>query len=363
MGRLRLVAGRLLARLAQWRKDSRRVPESEVSTVLSQLATLMGASVPLVQSLTAIGWQHQGELIGEVLEDVTVSVEKRGFLFSAALSQYPQVFPAFVVLFVRAGEQTGTLDGRLQAAASLLDRHIQLKNRLRHALVGPSVTLLVALTVMVVCAKWVVPRLGEMYTGLNAPLPLVTQFVLLTAALISHPLSWLLAAGLGAAAYRHRKLIQERLFVFAIRTPKLSRWVGTILCSQFCDIVGSLVKEGVTVMAALRMVADNAGMEYHKRHLEGIWKRLRDDGELPEALNSVPYFPRVLGAMAEISLEAGSLERFLEYLSQMMRDEVDIVIESCMAMLEPLLIAGLGMICAVLMVGMFLPLYGILTQL
>ena len=338
-----------------------KVPSEIVATVLGQISVLLAASVPLVAALEAIRYQNEGTPMGKVL-DLLVRSVGGGSSLSSSMSKHPRVFPPVVVLFIKAGEQTGTLDKRIESAAALLDRGVQLRKKIQQALVGPGVTLVVAVTVLVLCSKFVMPSLAQMYTGMNVPLPLITRFVLAAAAIIGHPLSWLIAALLMVMVVRFWSTIREKLFLISLQIPQTRRWMGVLLCSEFCDITGSLVKEGITVLAALRLVADNASFRYHRESLQGICKILSSEGDLATALSSVPYFPSVLGSMAKISLESGSLDIFLHYLSKLMRDEVDMALDAFTATLEPLMISCLGVICAVLMLGIFLPLYGILTQ-
>ncbi len=364
----RLISSKLPA---SWGQSARTAPasgRSEISVsnevvagVLGQISVLLAASVPLAAALEAIRYQNETQPVGKVLDMVVRSVGG-GSSLSASMLKHPKVFPPVVVLFIRAGEQTGTLDKRLESAAALLERGVQLKKKIQQALVGPSVTLAVAITVLVLCSKFVIPSLADMYTGMNVTLPLITRFVLAAAAIIGHPLTWLFVALLIALTVRYWSDIRERLFILCLFIPQTRKWVGVLLCSEFCDITGSLVKEGVTVLAALRLVADNASFRYHRESLQGICKILSSEGDLAAALSSVPYFPSILGSMARISLESGSLDVFLHYLSKLMRDEVDMALDAFTATLEPLMIGCLGVICGVLMLGIFLPLYGILTK-
>lgn len=355
---------RLPRGLSAWFKPRQRMPPPKTIAVALQLmATMLESGVPLVDVFEAIQRQMEDERFAVLFADIERKVTRMGWKLSAAMREYPLAFPVYVVMFVAAGETGGNLFARLKRAGQLMERELNLKAQIRSALTGPFVTLAVAMLVIYAIVRFVMPRFLDMYAGMGAKLPTITQVVVAVVRIVNHWAFFVLIAMAVLITYHHRRDIVEWLFTRAVRTRPFSRWAGVVLAAQFCDILSSLLKEGVPLVKALHMLAETAPFLEHKRNLRRVHRQLVEEGDFAASLSSVPYFPRLIEAVANVGQEVGSLDSMLASMYRMLDQEVEGTIDALVTLVEPVMICVLGCLTAFFFVGLFLPIYGMLQNL
>lgn len=333
-----------------------------VAVALQSMAILVDSGVPLADTFAAVrvgGGQPQ---LARILCDIEGQVA-RGDSLSQAFSRYPEVFPPQCSMFIRAAEMSGDLAGRLRAAGDLLERQQRLRERVWSALLGPAITLAAASLLLLVTVKFVMPRFAAMYTGLDLTLPWLTRGLIMGLAVVNHWAFWFLLGGVVYYLVRCRGLIAERVFAELVRRRPFRRWIGSLLAAQFCDVLASLVRNGVPMVQSLRMLSETAPYRTHRQHLRHVHDRLLEEGDLAEALAEVPYFPPVITSMAAVSAEAGSLDVMLASTSRLLAQEVELTLNSAVRVLEPLLLCGLGVVMMLFFVAMFWPVYDLVRNL
>ena len=357
-------APKLLRVEERWKRAlAGRVPQKTVSVVLQQMAVMLDSGVAMAEVFEALAHQHEHPVLEDVLNDLIRKVSLGGWKLAAAMAQHPEVFPPYVIMLVRAGEQGGDLSGRLRRAGEVMERNCDLVSQVKSALTGPAITLSFSGLVLFLVVKFIMPKFLDLYTEMKMELPTISRWVIGFVNLVNHPAFLLLVVLLCLLAARFRKQVAEKLFVMALHTPRLREWVGVFLCAQLCEILSSLIKEGVPILQALRMIADSHPREYHRRHLHMACDHLRNEGHLSESFAKIPYFPVMFVSVCVVSEEAGSLDDMLASLNRLLEQQVEMVIDTVLNLLEPLIISLLGLFMAVLFVGMFLPVYGLLAKL
>lgn len=317
----------------------------------------------MAEAFSALRSQMDDPVLDKILEDIEYKVTRVGWKFSQTLTQYPETFPAYCVLFVQAGEASGDLAARLKRAGQLMERNDNLVKQVRSALTAPSLTLAVACTILYLCVKFVMPRFIDMYSGMNVELPQITKVVIFVVNVGNH---WAFLLTLVAVIFTVRRNwneIQERSFEKLLRVQPFRRWIGNVLGAQFCDVLGSLIREGVSLVKAIQMMAATAPFRMHRETLKKVHSALIEEGDFAESIVIVDYFPPMVTTVATVGQEIGSLESLLSSLNKILEQEVDLTIAAIVTLLEPLMICALGMVTAFFFVGMFLPVYGMLQNL
>jgi type IV pilus assembly protein PilC len=338
-------------------------PTRSVCISLQQMAVMIENGIPIAQVLDSVSEQQDHPVLVEALIDIHDQIIFKGMSFSKALSLYPDIFPNFAVIFVRVGETSGDLAGRLKRSAELMERHSNLNLQMRSAVTSPLMTLGFSFLVVFAICKTIMPKFAEMYAQMKIELPVITQWVIFGVAVINHPLFWITGLVLISCSLYFRVPIRHKLTRWALQIPKVKYWFGTVLCTEFCDILSSMLSEGVPLHRSLTIIASCAADPYHKEHLQRAADRLREDGDLLISLRIIHYFPPLFLQLVGIGDEMGSLDKLLDNLRSVFEQQTATVTESMVKLLEPITMAITGVVMGVLFVGLFLPVYSILSKL
>lgn len=333
-----------------------------ISVALQLMAIMLESGVGMTEVFNAVRMQMDDVVFEKTLEDIEYKVTRQGWKLSQACAQYPQIFPPYCILFIQAGEATGDLASRLRRAGELMERNDALMRQVKSAMTAPLLTVTVAAIILYACVKFVMPRFIEMYAGMNVQLPQITQIVIQIVSICNHPLFFISLITGAVILKSYWTEIQERLFARALQIPLFERWIGIVLGAQFCDILGSLVKEGVSLVKAVQMIAQTAPFRTHRNYLKKFHAALLEEGDFAESMANVTYFPSMLTTVAAVGQEIGNLDTLLGSLNRILEQEVDMTIRSIVTLLEPIMICGLGVITAFFFVGLFLPVYGMLSD-
>ncbi len=340
-----------------------KVARRKLATSLGHLALLLRSSIPITTSLQTLSVQEECLPLRKAWEDVLCMVET-GHKLSGAMTKHPTVFPSTVVLMVRAGEESGMIDDRLQRAADMVERQAGYEEKLRQAMSGPMVTLGFSLLVLFILCRFVMPRFTEMYSSMNVKLPWITAIAVGAVNFLNDPVfpAFLL---LGVAAVlSSRDRLKSWLFRVALEIPFTRPLVSSLLCAQFCDTIGSLYSNGIPIPRAVRLLAASTWEMSYSERLERVASRTELDGDLSLAVNEeIEFFPVCLGAMLVVGAETGALESVLHSVQRLMDMEAESRLEVCLAMTEPLMVGGLGLFLAGFFVAMLLPMYQLVSQL
>jgi type IV pilus assembly protein PilC len=338
-------------------------PTRSVCICLQQMAVMIENGIAIAQVLDSVSEQQDHPVLVEALLEIHDQIIFKGMTFSKALSLYPDIFPNFAVIFVRVGETSGDLSGRLRRSAELMERHSNLALQMRSAVTSPLMTLGFSFLVVFAICKTIMPKFADMYAQMKLELPMITQWVIFGVRIINHPLFWITGLVLIGLTTYNRVKIRQRLTRWALQLPTIKYWFGTVLCTEFCDILSSMLSEGVPLHRSLTIIASCAGDPYHKEHLQKAADRLREDGDLLMSLRIIHYFPPMFLQLVGIGDEMGSLDKLLDNLRAVFEQQTATVTESMVKLLEPITMAITGVVMGVLFVGLFLPVYSILSKL
>ncbi len=211
--------------------------------------------------------------------------------------------------------------------------------------------------------KLVFPKFVALYEQMDLTFPLISRLVFLAVGALDHPLTLGGLLGLFVAAVMYREELRQKAFDALLWCPWSRPIVGKLLCASLCETLAYLHRDGIPVHRSLQMIINATPFESHRASLREARKALTMSGSLSGALESISYFPPIFHSMLVVGEESGSMEQMLEANKRLMDEEIDSLIGTITALIEPLVICGMGMAMAVLFVGMFLPIYGVLAKL
>ena len=337
-----------------------RIKGREVVALMRQLSTMIGAGVTLRRSLSMLGDQEENESLRAALVDVRDAVES-GVSLSDALAQHPAAFDPVVVALVRAGESAGALDAILGQAAESLERQIALRRRVRSTLAYPVSVLVLVTLVLVAMSIFVVPVFRDVYADLGQDLPLATRVVLgITGFIASNAL--LLVAGIGGAVWAFRRYRRtphgrRRLDGMLLRTPGVGPLLRQAALARTARCLSVLVGAGVPLVDAVEITSSTGGNEVLADVIRESSAAIQEGQQLSEPLAKSDEIPALFAQIVAVGEESGDLEHMLDVVADVYDEGVESVSAAFSAVIEPVMIGGLGAVVGGLVLALYLPVF------
>jgi type IV pilus assembly protein PilC len=331
-----------------------------------QLATMLSAGLPIVQSLAILEKQTENKKFREILKEVRTEVEG-GTTFSEALSKH-KLFSRLYVNLVKAGETSGTLDAILDRLATFLEKDLELRGKIRSALTYPTIVFVFAVGVTYFLLTGVVPQFAGILSGLGSELPLLTRLLIaISDALRAGTPFIVLLAIVGFFAYRsYYRTEQGRRVIdrIKLRMPVFGNLNKKSALARFSRTFGLLITSGVNIVESLEITKGTAGNAVVEDILEESKTTIQAGEPVYATIRAYPQvFPPMVGSMIAIGEETGALDVMLQKIGDFYEREVDEAVSSLTAAIEPLMIVFLGGVVALIVAGMFLPLFQIINTL
>lgn len=342
------------------------VKPKQITVFTRQLATLIGAGLPLVRSLNILRDQMRPSTFRSVINGITNQVET-GSTFSDALLKYPYAFSKLFVNTVKAGETGGVLEVVLTRLADFNEKSERLRGKVKAALVYPALVITIALGVLSFLIIFVIPKFMKLFKELGTELPLPTLMLLKISNFMQH--GWIIGiifvAGIVVLYNFLLKLPSFRYFIDKIKLnlPVFGGLIQKVAIARFSRTLGTLISSGVPILQALMITKDTAGNDVIARSLGRIHDSIREGESIAGPLAKTRIFPLMVVNMVSVGEETGSLDQMLNKIADTFDDEVDTAVGALTSMLEPLLIIFMGLIVGGIVISMFLPLVKLLTTL
>lgn len=338
-----------------------RIPEKQVVLFTRQLATMLQAGLPLLQSLDiAIRGAGSGPM-APLLRAIRADVSN-GESLHVALGRHPRSFDALFCNLVRAAEQAGMLDAMLERIAGYREKSLALKGKVRSALAYPCAVVLVAVAVTTVIMLWVVPAFEQMFHDFGAELPLPTRIVMQLSRLLGRFWPELLAAlaalaGGGALAWRRSARLRERLQRASLALPLAGPLLRQAAIARWSRTFGTLFGAGIPLVETLETVAGAAGNIAYAEASLAVRDAVRNGASLHAAMERTGVFPDLAVQMVAVGEEAGALDAMLAKVAELNEREVDDAVAALTSLMEPIIMAVLGVLIGALVVAMYLPVF------
>lgn len=339
----------------------KKITGQDISVFARQLATMMAAGVPLVQSFEIVGRGHENPTMSELILTIKADVEG-GTNLADALGKHPLYFDDLFVNLVRAGEQSGALETLLDKIATYKEKTEALKAKVKKALFYPTAVIIVAFIVSAILLIFVVPQFQELFQGFGADLPAFTQFVINLSDFFQK-YWWAIFGGIGLAvyayiaAYKRSPKMRRGVDIFMLKIPVVGELVRKSAIARFARTLATMFAAGVPLVEAMDSVAGATGNALYS---EAVLK-MRDDAatgtQLQQSMKTTGVWPNMVVQMVAIGEESGSLDSMLGKVADFYEDEVDNLVDGLSSLLEPLIMAVLGIVVGGLVVAMYLPIF------
>ena len=325
-----------------------------------QLATMINAGLPLVQALFILQKQVEDKTLAGVIARVKEDVE-RGLSLSEALDNHPRTFSIFFVSMVQAGEVSGMLDVIMNEVANHLESMSATRRKVRMALVYPAVVTFMAILVILVFLLKVVPVFKTIFFGLEAMLPRPTQVLIAVSEFMQHNFLYVVI-GLVLTiiiAFRINRTEKGRLKfdAFKLRLPVFGILLEKLAMARFSGTLSTLIKGGVPILLALEIVARTSGNKAVEKDIEYARMSIREGESIAVPLRESKIFPPMVVEMIAVGEETGALESMLGKVAEFYNSQVEDAVAGLTSLIEPILIAFLGIIVGSMAIAMFLPIF------
>lgn len=327
-----------------------------------QLATMIDAGIPLVQALGILSEQVENVNLKKVINLVRQDIEA-GVSFCDALAKHPSVFSELFINMSKAGEASGMLDEVLDRVASYLEKTAALSRKIRSSLVYPVVVVTMAILITAVILLKVVPTFKGIFELLGGQLPLPTRVLIGISELLRK--YFLLLVGILIIAgglfkkYINTEKGRHNFDVQKLKIPVIGPLFKKVALAKFSRTFATLVKSGVSALSALDIVAKTAGNKAIEKVVLDTRDSVRDGEPISQPLSKSAVFPPMVCRMIAVGEQTGQLEKMLSKIADFYEEQVDIAVTGLTSMIEPIVIAFLGIIIGGIVISLFLPVFKI----
>jgi len=342
-------------------RGGRSVSERDITFFTRQLATMLRAGVPLLQSFEIVARGHSNARFSRLMMDIKSRIEG-GSSMSQAFRQHPKQFDALYCNLVAAGETAGMLDAILERLATYKEKILAIKGKIKSALFYPISVIIVAIVVVWVIMIWVIPAFKEVFTSFGADLPAPTLMVM---AISDFFVTWwwlMVLVVIGALATFFTLLRRSTSFRYAVDRLSLKiPIVGAILekatIARWTRTLATMFAAGVPLVESLDSVAGASGNALYAAGTRRIQTEVSTGTSLTNAMSNTGLFPTMVLQMTQIGEESGSLDGMLSKIADFFEAEVDDAVAALSSLLEPMIIVFLGVVIGGLVVAMYLPIF------
>jgi type IV pilus assembly protein PilC len=339
----------------------KKIVPKDIAVFFRQLATMMGAGVPLVQAFEIIGRGHDNAGMRELLLKIKNEVES-GTSLSETLAKHPVYFDDLVVSLVSAGESAGVLETLLDKIATYKEKTEYLKSKIKKAMFYPAAVIVVAVIVTAILLIFVVPQFEELFSGFGADLPAFTRMVVGLSEFMQQ--WWWLVFGIAIGSFvgfmqaKKRSRRFARAFDrFILKVPIVGPIMHKAAVARYARTLSTMFAAGVPLVEALESVSGATGNVVYSDAVLMIRDSVATGQQLQFAMSQTGLFPSMVEQMVAIGEESGSLDSMLAKVADFYEQEVDDAVDALSSLLEPLIMAVLGVLIGGLVVAMYLPIF------
>lgn len=343
----------------------KQVGMKDLAIMSRQLATMVGAGLSLLRALTILADQTENKKLARTLGIVRTQVET-GAAFSEALARHHEVFPPLMIHLVRAGETGGFLDEALESVAGTFEADVKLRQTVKSALTYPVVVLIMAVVATIGMIVFIVPIFEKMFADLGGELPLPTQILVV----LSKNMAWVipvLVVGIVVFAVwwrKHKNDDKVRAFVdpLKLKLPVFGDLMRKVALARFARNFSTMTRSGVPILQALGIVGETSGNWVIIQALQKVQDSVRAGRSVSGPLAEEAVFPPMVVQMIAVGEDSGSMEQMLGKIAEFYDEEVQSTTESLTSLIEPLMIAVIGIVIGGMIVALYMPIFTIFDQ-
>lgn len=339
----------------------RKITAKDIAVFSRQMATMMSSGVPLVQAFEIVGRGHENPAMQDMLMKIKNDIEG-GASLAEALGKYPNQFDGLYCNLVNAGEQAGILESLLHKIAIYKEKIEAIKGKIKKALFYPAAVIVAAIIVTGILLYFVVPQFAALFKGFGADLPAMTQIVIDMSNFMVE--SWyLVVGGIAAVVYsftqakKKSQKFRDFLDRFALKAPIFGEIIRKATIARFARTLSTMFAAGVPLVEAMTTVAGAAGNVVYSNAILRMRDEISTGISLQQSMRQSQLFPNMVVQLVAIGEEAGSIDAMLAKIADFYEEEVDNAVDGLSSLMEPLIMAFLGVIIGGLVVAMYLPIF------
>ena len=332
----------------------------EIYIMTRQLATLLGAAIPLVPALSSLVDQVENKALKRVLANIKEEVNE-GATLTKALSSYPKLFSSVYVNMVRAGETSGSLDVVLDRLADFGEKQLALRGRLKAALIYPLIMAVIGSAVLFILITYVVPNITQVFDDMGKALPPPTRFLIGTSEFFQD--YWwvvllLIALTIVVVKFFSRQPVGRKFIdLVKLKIPVVGPVYRKVLLARFASTLGSLIRSGVDLIVGMHIVNAMVSNVRIAEVIDNATEAIEKGNSMAGSLSQSPWFPPMFVQMVSVGEESGTLEDMLEKVSEAYEREVEYAIMGMTSLIEPLMIVFMGGIVMFIVMSILLPIF------
>ena len=339
----------------------KKITEKDVALFTRQMATMMKAGVPLLQSFDIVGKGHANPRVARLLMDIKTEVET-GSSLAAAFRKFPLYFDPLFCNLVQAGEQAGILEMLLDRLATYKEKILAIKGKIKSALFYPIAVLVVAFVITAVIMIWVIPAFKQVFSSFGADLPAPTLMVIAMSDFFVEYWYLIFGAVIGGVwgffeMWKRSKAMQIMLDRWFLRMPIFGSIIRKAVIARWTRTLSTMFAAGVPLVEALDSVGGASGNHVYAQATKQIQQEVSTGTSLTASMQNAAVFPNMVIQMTSIGEESGSLDAMLSKVADFFEAEVDDAVASISSLMEPLIMVVLGTLIGGMVVAMYLPIF------
>ena len=342
-------------------RGGKKITEQDITLFSRQLATMMKAGVPLLQSFDIVAKGHSNPAVTRLLLDIKTEVET-GSSLAQAFRKYPLYFDALFCNLVAAGEQAGILDTLLDRLATYKEKILGIKSKIKKALFYPISIIVVAFIVTAVIMIFVIPQFEELFKSFGAGLPAPTLIVMQISKIFTS-YWYIIFGGLGGGiwlffnTWQRSEKMQFFMDRLVLKIPVFGDLVKKATIARWTRTLSTMFAAGVPLVEALDSVAGASGNKVYYNATKRIQQEVSTGSSLTVSMQNSGVFPNMVLQMCSIGEESGSLDGMLSKVADFFEAEVDDAVDALASLMEPIIMAVLGVVIGGLVIAMYLPIF------
>lgn len=341
-----------------------RITTKDKIVFTRQLATLIGAGLPLAQSLHTVFEQTENKKLQSIVQEITSSVEG-GKTLSESFSRYPSVFDPVFLALVGAGEMSGTLDEALQRVANQQEKDALISSKIKGALTYPIIVLVVIFGVMIFMLFTVVPQVEKLYHDLKRDLPFLTQVMVNVASFLTH-YWWIALIVIGICVYFFIQYLKTSAGIkmadtFKLKVPIFGNMFQKLYMGRLCRTGQTLLSTGVSMLDMLKITSKAVNNTIIAKSIARSAEKVKGGKNLSAALHPEPYILPLVPQMIKIGEQSGRIDEMMGKTAQVYEDELDEQVKTISTAIEPVLMVVLAIIAGGMVAAILLPIYSLVN--
>lgn len=357
--------GRGLSRELSIPGFGKNVGLKDLAVMSRQMATMIGAGLSLIRTLGILADQTENKELARVLGLVGGDIE-RGLSLSESMGKHPTVFPPLMIHLVRAGEAGGFLDASLDGVAANFEADVKLRDTIKSALTYPVIVLMMAVVSVIGMLIFIVPVFEKMFADLGGELPVPTQILVV----LSKSMIWLgpllLVGGIAFSVWwranKHTDPVRSVVDPLKLKLPVFGILFTKVAVARFARNFSTMMGAGVPILQSLSIVGETSGSYVIEQALKKVQDSVRQGKSVSAPLALEPVFPSMVVQMIAVGEDSGSMEVMLNKIAEFYEAEVESTTKALTSLIEPLMIAFIGVVIGGMIVALYLPVFTIFNQ-